>query len=524
MLFQKTRNKLIRISILIILISAMLSSTNQITQINAEQVIEPKWEYVAEEKYDIFVDGDLSDWDTSTPLGISLYNFSGTDQIIEATSYFAYNDSHLFGGFSLPNELGNVKGLELWFFGMEKVYDVVLLNAETNEGTDQAYYKRAVTITDSDIEKGKNNVVADTDTDTLMTSYEFSKDLVSKDAAGYDFDLAIGDSIAVMMNAWVNSSIGETKSPNFSAINTTHFNYLRLSIGYDSDQTLYITFPGNISTVGETISAPYVEVDEFISDGLLTESFWDEVTLYDFKLNKTFSTYSTIMASKSPKLQLTADVLSCRVGFAYDSENIYAYIQIEDDGLLHERDGIHLIFTKGENVIHQETPATCTGTMITPSGTTSGYGNTFVITATHCIARDGFGQTQTDERLGGYGMGGWQENNWYNTPTTTDDWYNYAEYYCPYVDNPDEAGLTIEPGDSINLDIYVIKGSDEGLELYTPLIAEDEHEKILIHPVKLENPPVVSELELMKNSFTFLILGSQFIVIVMIIKRKRSQN
>ncbi|MFW9996867.1 MAG: hypothetical protein ACFFD4_32800, partial [Candidatus Odinarchaeota archaeon] len=443
----------------------------------------PAWEYVIARKNGVLIDADLSEWEEWTPLSIRVSNISDNTAEFNIELYFAYNDSHLFGAFFLPHTLGTVRGMELWFFGKEGVYDVVHVNAEANIGVDKAYIHKGTPDADLDI-GGKENVRASSVISRTGTTVEFSKDSLAIDDEGWDFNLAVGDSIAVVVNAWVSIHPEENVRPNFSTINSIDFNYIRLSVGYDSSQELLISYPVNIIGTGETFIAPHSFVDEFTGDGEKQETFWSKANTYPISL---YSIHSSITPVVKAAEENTTDSIKGEISFIHDDEKLYTFLELDSSKDDNSSTSIFLFYSKNkafllkpeEEVLAIVINETATKYCIVSSSEVSfdfeHYGSLGP-------AAKSISYFEGNERA-------FDNSSSSDLDCSTDECDDCddcrVELAQPLVNNLEYGDFSLGPKDTIYLAILVVTESSEENRKYSCMIFEYTSEKYLINPIHI---------------------------------------
>jgi hypothetical protein len=310
------------------LILIIFSIANTFTYYNVKSdIILPAWTYIASEKNDVVLDGELDEWGTIITK-VEAYNIlEETSESLEIEANFGYNESGLHAGISVPHDFGIAYGLEMIFFGIEGVYDCVVIDADKNESYDQAIVDCVSNKKDVEI-GGEDNLKSSSLISRSNTVFELSKSLSSEDEKGLDINLKEGDSIAIIFQMWIGSRINESKSPNYSSLDQD-FSYLRLSIEQDDGSELHEFFPRSYHSNGEDLES-YFTVDslevEAALDGRKPEEHWNSAKIYRLNfslldLNDTEQEYST------DQISIFKEVV---ISIVNDEDDIIIHLQIEN--------------------------------------------------------------------------------------------------------------------------------------------------------------------------------------------------
>ncbi|MHA1777943.1 MAG: hypothetical protein ACTSYN_00055 [Candidatus Heimdallarchaeaceae archaeon] len=250
----------------------------------------PVDEYIAPYNSAIIVDANLDDWENITENYVTLYNYSDPSGVPTLTvNYaFAYNDTHLFGYVFVPGSLGQVNALDWHFFGKPGQDDGFHLDAQNNWTMDMSFGDPEGPPT-SDFDAG--GVDDGTGAGVIIspngTIFEFAKPLASGDTAGNDIDLYYGSSIAVEFFAWVGIT-SDANPPNYGISPPAELGYIRLSIGEDQGEELYLKPKFNPPQYWCRLFDLPFAYDDAISlnyDGQFTEPEWQKAIVMDFTLD-----------------------------------------------------------------------------------------------------------------------------------------------------------------------------------------------------------------------------------------------
>ena len=318
----------------IIILLLIICSCFYISQVSVctGNTIQPAWSYIAEEKNDIVLDGSLTDWSDVQLSSVTLFNSKNPKEELSIDLYFCYNETNLYCGTSIPDDLGTVHGLEVIFFGVSGVYDGVVIDADKQEGYDEAFPHRLIIRKDIEI-GGEENTKSASVISSDKTVFEFAKSISSDDERGLDFSLNEGDSIAVICQAWIGKSIEEKERPNFSTIGN-YFNYLRLSINQDEELQLFLFYPTMHTADGGDLESYFI-VDslEFEStlDGQRNEEYWYGVPFHisNFAILE-FQNIEKENIKEEYSTDQTSIYREVRISMINDHDDILVYLEIEN--------------------------------------------------------------------------------------------------------------------------------------------------------------------------------------------------
>jgi hypothetical protein len=296
-------------------------------EVRSNSGLVPKWEYVAPELTYLSPDGGLSQWSDLEPVAITLENISGSGDTFPLQAYFAYCESELYIGLLLPKREGTVSGVELIFIGNNGVFDGIIVDSDLMEGRDVAYVNNSHVAFDSDLggREGVDVTISDEgDNEFYMIVEETNFPEGDLDT---DWEFDEGDSVAVVLQAWVDKDKNMTNRPNFSTV-VFDFNFLRLSIKVDiPDKEVDLHNAINPGKYSETkFSSYYGDELEIILDGKKDEDFWKHAT--------TFEISSCLINQKSASSLYNTEEPSSRsvnCTLANDKDNLYLFLEMEKE-------------------------------------------------------------------------------------------------------------------------------------------------------------------------------------------------
>ncbi|MHA1303316.1 MAG: hypothetical protein ACTSPI_06415 [Candidatus Heimdallarchaeaceae archaeon] len=316
---------------------------------NQAETIPATWEFVAPYLENIAIDGNLSDWDTITPVVMTLYNFSDSTNYFDIEAYFAYDDTYLYGAIVAPSTLGPVNGLDLMFFGKPDVADGIFIDCVSNFWLDLAHVDDGPPVEDTSV-GGVDNLLGYGAQLANYSVIEFRKDRQSGDLEGMDFDLYYGCSIGVLTAAWVDKDTADEGGPNFGVAGPDNFNYLRLSIGEDTGEEIEVMMPQKFPwVIGEYWEAPNVDSAGFNPDGYADESFWAMASSYYIHLDP-----MPIENTSTLSINTVEEGKDGKISFIFDGDSIFIYLELADDGT--EDEGDFTVFVLGEHDTFLEDP------------------------------------------------------------------------------------------------------------------------------------------------------------------------
>ncbi len=301
-------------------------STLIVVNVEGNNEIPPRWEYVAPEADYLTLDGGLSQWSDIDPVTIILENMSRTGESLLMLAYFAFNDSKLYIGLYIPKQGVTIYGIEIIFIGNNGVFDGVIVDSELHEARDVAYVNSTHVAFDTDLGGYENVNVQQTDVgeDEFYMIIDDIRYPESDLDSEWEFD--DGDSVAVVFQAWVSKEKDLTNRPNFSTY-VNNFNYLRLSIKYDTGLPIELKYPFEMSKLsGVEFNSYYRSKLEYVLDGKKDEAMWKGVPSYPVITVLMCKTAAgSLLNSDDPKTKK----VNC--SFVHDNTNLLIHLEIQQE-------------------------------------------------------------------------------------------------------------------------------------------------------------------------------------------------